>query len=138
MIDVSEYVGLPYAPVGRGPTHFDCYGLIQKLYRERLGIELPDHTGYTDVQSLEAIALLEAGKADWIDVEQPAPWDAVLFKVEGEFHHIGMVIGDGWMIHTTQPTDAALARYTHWRYKPRIEGFYRYAYADRPSASAAQ
>lgn len=137
MIDVSEYVGLPYAPVGRGPR-YDCYGLIQRIFRDRLSIDLPDQTGYIDTLCPETAALLNAGKCNWLEVAEPQPWDVVLFNVNGLVNHIGLVIGRGWMLHTTRQKHACIENYHRPLWRARIEGHYRYAYADRPSASAAQ
>ena len=136
MIDVSEYVGLPYAPVGRGPV-YDCYGLIQLVYRERLGIELQEQTGYVDTLCPETAALLEAGKRDWRQVDTPSPWDVVLFRVDGMPNHIGLVIAPGWMLHTTRAKQSCIENYTRPQWRSRIEGFYSYAGDHRPPASAA-
>lgn len=137
MLDVSEHIGLPYAPVGRGPVFYDCYGIIQKVYQERLGITLPDQTGYVDTLNPETSALLESGKSDWRQVDNPQPWDVVLFRVDGMPNHIGLVIGPGWMLHTTRAKNACIENYHRPLWRSRIEGFYTYAHADRQAAPAA-
>lgn len=136
MLDVSEYVGLPFEPEGRGPR-YDCYGLLRLVYWERLGIELPLYTGYAKTLSAEVNALIETGKSDWRPVAEPSPWDGVLINVDGAENHIGIVIAPGWMLHTTRAKNACIENYTRPQWRSRIEGFYRYAHAHRPTAPAA-
>lgn len=126
MIDVSEYVGLPFTPGGRGPR-YDCYGLLRLVYADRLGIALPEHTGYTATLTPTTTAMIQAGLVDWTPVADPEPWDVVLILVDGEPNHIGLVIGGGHMLHTTNRTDACIESYQRPRWRARVEGFYRWS-----------
>lgn len=123
MIDVSEYIGLPFEPGGRGPA-YDCYGLIRLVYAERLGIELPPHCGYSEVMTDTTADMIAAGTADWQPTDSPAPWDAVLFNVDGKANHIGLVIGPGMMLHAAPGKDAAIENYLRPYWSARIEGHY--------------
>nr|WP_300312726.1 NlpC/P60 family protein [Halomonas sp.] len=137
MIDVSEYIGLPFAPGGRGPR-YDCYGLLRLVYAERLSILLPEHAGYSQTLTPTTAAMIQAGLVDWTEVPEPAPWDAVLLLVDGQPHHIGLVVSPGWMLHTTRHKDACLEPFTSLYWRDRIEGFYRYDHACCSPASASQ
>ncbi|MDT8895490.1 NlpC/P60 family protein [Halomonas sp. I1] len=131
MIDVSEYIGLPFAPGGRGPR-YDCWGIVRRVYADHLGIELPLHTGYADTLTDDTSRLMVAGRADWREVADPEPYDVVMFNVDGRPNHIGLVIGDGWMLHATRHKDACIERYRGIYSQDRIEGFYRYDHDCRP------
>jgi len=124
--DFSEYVGIPYRAEGRDRAGCDCWGLLVLVYRERLGIELPSHTGYIDPLSDAAAAMIEAGKSDWQQVTEPVPYDAVLIRVDGQPHHIGLVIRPGWMLHSTAGRDSCIENYLRPYWRARIEGFYRH------------
>lgn len=124
MIDVSDYIGLPFESGGRGPAGWDCYGLLRLVYAERLGIELPTHCGYADVMTPDSAAAIQRGLADWAPVDAPEPWDAVLFNVDGVANHIGLVIQPGLMLHTAPGKDAAIESYQRPYWAARIEGFY--------------
>ena len=137
MLDVSEYIGLPFQSGGRGPR-YDCYGLLRLVYTDRLAIEIPEHVGYTDTMTPVTAAMIQGGLVDWRRVANPDPWDAVLFNVDGRPNHIGLVIAPGWMLHTTRQKDACVEQYTRPYWRSRIEGFYRYDHNCRPSAPLAE
>ncbi|MBW5802054.1 C40 family peptidase [Halomonas elongata] len=126
MIDVTEYIGLPFEPGGRGPR-YDCYGLLRRVYAERLGIALPEHAGYSATLTPATAAMIRAGLVDWQPVSEPEPWDAVLLLVDGRPNHIGLVLGDGWMLHTTRHKDACIESYRAPQWRDRIEGFYKWS-----------
>lgn len=137
MIDVSEYIGLPFQSGGRGPR-YDCYGLLRQVYADRLGIQLPEHVGYAGTMTPTTAAMIQAGLVDWVEVSEPSPWDAVLFNVRGDPNHIGLVVSPGWMLHTTHQGDSRIERYTRHLWNSRIEGFYRYDHDCRPYSPAAE
>jgi cell wall-associated NlpC family hydrolase len=137
MIDVSEYIGLPFESGGRGPR-YDCYGLLRLVYAERLSIQLPEHVGYAETLTPTTAAMIHAGLVDWTEVPEPSPWDAVLMLVDGQPNHIGLVVSPGWMLHTTRHKDACLERFTHPLKCHRIEGFYRYDHDCCSPTSSAQ
>lgn len=123
---MDQYVGIPYLAEGRDWRGCDCWGLVVLTYRERLGIELPSHAGYVDPLSVEAAATVAIGKLAWQQVESPQPMDVVLFRVNGQPHHIGLVIRDGWMLHTVAGKDSCIEPYMRPYWSARVEGFYRY------------
>ncbi|WP_069383952.1 C40 family peptidase [Halomonas caseinilytica] len=128
MIDVTEYIGLPFESGGRGPR-YDCWGIIRRVYADRLGIELPLHTGYADTLTDDTSRLMVAARSEWREVAEPAPYDVVMFLVDGRPNHIGLVIAPDLMLHTTRHKDACIESYRAAQWRSRIEGFYRYDHA---------
>src|SRR5690606_27147878 len=124
--DFSEYVGIPYRAEGRDRAGCDCWGLVVLVYRERLGIELPSHAGYVDPLGPAAGAAIARGRRAWQRVAEPQPLDAVLLNVNGQPHHIGLVIRPGWMLHSTVGRDSCIENYLRPYWRARIEGFYRH------------
>ncbi|WP_366078342.1 NlpC/P60 family protein [Halomonas sp. OfavH-34-E] len=125
MLDVSEYIGIPYLVGGRGP-HLDCWGLVRLVYRQRLGVDLPSMNGYQETLNEQTSSLIEGGKCDWSPTDHPQPYDVVLFNISGMVNHIGLVIASGWMLHTTHGANSRREQYTRPLWKTRIEGFYRH------------
>jgi len=136
MFDTSRYIGLPYRVEGRGPTHYDCWGLVRLVYEDHFGIVLPIHTGYTETMTPHTAEMIDAGRQGWSVVEDILPLDVVLFNVEGEPNHIGIVISSDLMLHTTNKTDACIENFRRPVWSRRLESFYRYDYPVRPSTSA--
>ena len=125
MIDVTEYIGLPFEPGGRGPR-YDCWGICRLVYADRLGITLPLHTGYAETLTGETSRLMVSARAEWREVAEPEPYDVVMFNVDGKPNHIGLVIGGGFFLHTTREKDCCIEQYTRPAYASRIDGFFRH------------
>lgn len=127
MIDVNQYIGLPYRVEARGPDYHDCWSLIRLVYRDHLGIELPLNTGYSETMTEQTSSMISGGKSDWREVEHAQPYDVVLFNVYGAPNHIGLIIAPGMMLHTTSQKNACIESYRRPVWASRIEGFYRHS-----------
>ena len=46
---ISKYIGLPFEDKGRGPSGFDCWGIVTWIYMQELGLILPEHLTYESV-----------------------------------------------------------------------------------------
>ena len=123
MIDVDEYVGLPYKVGGRDRAGIDCWGLCRLVYWDRLRKNLPSYDGYSLGKT--ASALIEKHAHEWQKVNELEPYDLVLFSITGMPHHIGLSVGDGWMLHAIQGKDSCLERIQAPMWRSRLEGFYR-------------
>lgn len=123
---MDRYVGIPYRAEGRDWAGCDCWGLCVLVFREQLGITLPNYSGYSDPLSAEAAALVAQGRQAWQPVARPQPFDVVLFRVNGQPHHIGLIIREGWMLHTVAGRDSCIESYQRPYWAARLEGFYRY------------
>lgn len=124
MADVphADLIGKPFVWGGRGPNHYDCYGLVVEMHRRR-GIELPE---YTSPMNLREIAvLMEGGRPFWVPCEEQ-PGAIVAIRLGGLVCHVGYVLGDDYMLHTWERSGGVLKeRLSVWQ--TRIEGFYRFA-----------
>ena len=113
----DQWVGLPYVPGGRGPRAFDCFGLVQALYRARLGLHLPD--------PLERLhdhrAAFAAARRGWARVlpGEVREGDALVFRgtAPGALH-VAMAVDGEVLVHANahhmavayEPIAAAVAR----------------------------
>lgn len=126
---IQKYVGLPFETRGRGPTGYDCWGLVQYVYREELGILLPDYSDdyqdEGDKNSISEVFAQERGK--WTRVEDPKPLDCVMFNIYGRPVHIGVVATAEFFLHSPENDLSRLERFGDRIWARRIEGFYRHA-----------
>ncbi|MDO4638112.1 MAG: C40 family peptidase [Lautropia sp.] len=91
-------VGTPYRWGGNRPEEgFDCSGLVQHVYREALGIELPRTSRAMGKQGTR------------IDRAGLAPGDLVFFQTgRHPDSHVGIYIGRGRFVHA--PSSGSLVR----------------------------
>jgi|SRR5690625_3134257 len=80
-------VGAPYQWGGESPrTGFDCSGLVQYVYREAVGMDLP--------RTSSAMSRLPAPKIS--NVHKLATGDLLFFRTTGSgISHVAIYIGDG-------------------------------------------
>lgn len=119
---MNQYIGLPF-------EECNCWQLICRVYRDQLAIQLPFlDDQYTDPYDREAISKLyetELARV-WLRVEIPKLFTAVVFRLQGQLWHVGMVVDEGTMLHTHYGIDSALERFTNRIWEHRLEGFYDY------------
>ena len=107
MIDLNEIIGTKYVVGGRTIQEgLDCYGLVKFVYKENLGIGLPDWVSEND--SVLAISRviknsrddsLESGDA--LQIEEPEENCIVLTSKKTEAHHIGVFMHRG-VLHASK------------------------------------
>jgi cell wall-associated NlpC family hydrolase len=127
MLDLDEYIGIPFKSKGRDRNGIDCWGLVRLIYRERLNIELPSYIDeYGHACSDDVIKVVAAHEKEWAKVGKERTWDLVLLRIKGMPRHIGIVIGRKVMIHIWSGIDSCTERYDSLLWRNRILGFYRY------------
>jgi cell wall-associated NlpC family hydrolase len=127
---IAQYVGIPYRPGGRGRDGADCWGLVAMVMREQFSIALPDYPGAAwmpagDARAIGAEAAAYAARFRRLAAGEERPGDAVLIRMRGAPLHVGLVVGDGWMLHAHEEADACLESYSSPAWAHRILGFYR-------------
>jgi cell wall-associated NlpC family hydrolase len=117
----ADLIGIPFKYKGRGPSAYDCYGLLRKLYADD-GIAIPDYDSPTDGARIAAMMMSQLHL--WREVGEPAPGVTALFKVPGNTH-VGYCIDDKKFIHTWQASHGVcIEPLEHWKH--RLMGYYRY------------
>lgn len=100
---INDYVGVPYRHNGRDRAGWDCWGLVLAVYRDMLGLELPDWR-WAEPFSLSArVAVFgnawakvrESGMALELAAPEPLAIALVLFPDRMRPHHVGVVAGAG-------------------------------------------
>jgi murein DD-endopeptidase / murein LD-carboxypeptidase len=124
---VSDYLGIPFVPMGRTREGCDCYGLLRLIQIEHFGRMLPlyadsEYFGDKEEESRlidEALPILGA-----IKVDEPGLGDIVLLHYEGINKHIGTFI-NWFILHTSPRKGVTFERLTSVHLRSRIEGYYR-------------
>lgn len=93
------YLGIPYVWGGQSRLGLDCSGLVLRVVRETTGKSLP--------HLADAQARSGSGADVPANLEAMTPGDIVAFSTSrgGNYHHIGVYIGGGKMIHAPQTGD---------------------------------
>lgn len=121
MTDFSKYIDLPFIPNGRSFNGIDCYGLVWLMYKEELGIVLPDfneiiydpETWCKDGRS----HILENINEDWERIVNGSykRFDIhILYDKDLIASHVGLNIGNGRFIHTMNQKQSVVSKLTFW------------------------
>lgn len=112
-----DLLGKRFEDGARGPDTFDCVGLLLELQR-RLGNDVPAWGSHARE--------LAGAMARWERVEDVQAGDGILIYSDSPPWHIGVVTGEGWMIHAHPSCGVVRERYNSFPWQARIEGFYRW------------
>lgn len=121
------YIGLPF---GEGRGEVTCWSLVCRVYRDRLGVDLPAY-GEISARDLARIAkAMDAGKDDgWRDCA-PEPLAVVLMRSGRggqRVVHVGVMVDGQRVLHVEEAAAAAVVPITHFSVAGRIVGFRRLA-----------
>lgn len=126
----GHYIGLPFRDHGRDRSGVDCWGLVRLVMSEQFGIALPSFSAeYRHTAEKSSIAPLierEIPKFEGVGAGEERLGDIVVLRLRGAPMHVGLVLGDGQMLHAEEGIDSGIDRYRGPRWQNRIFGFYRY------------
>ncbi len=130
----------------------ECWSLVREVYRDRLGIDLPEHgelsaqyvaaselirTGQMDRQRIAAarkavMDAFDAGQAaeSWIPVSQSQTFDVVLMggphSDRRRVMHVGVAVDSRRVLHIEKATGCVLVPLSHPSVVGRIIGYRRH------------
>jgi cell wall-associated NlpC family hydrolase len=114
------YVGVEYqAPHG-------CFKLVERLYREVLGIDLSGSDDGLEQSQNKHRTLRMQQKLQEIAVAVNEPQEGDVVVIRSRPWHIAYVIQPGLMLHSYLGGTSCIEDYNDPRWSNRIEGFYRY------------
>jgi cell wall-associated NlpC family hydrolase len=129
--NLDEYIGIPFDTKGKTRQGCDCYRLICLVYKDRLGIELPDYPDVEINETVESLLkitrLMKHNRDNWLKVEKPEPFDVILIRTGSMLYHAGLVIDKYRMLHIDRGINSTIERFDSLMWKDKVEGFYRYA-----------
>lgn len=128
-MDLSPFVGLPWADKGRTLDGCDCWGLVRLVYAGH-GVDLPSYSDlYATPADREAVSGLIAGhQLGWTEIpsRQERPLDLVLMTEAGIARHIGIVARPGLVLHMVPGRESVIEPYTTGKLSRRLAGFFRH------------
>jgi cell wall-associated NlpC family hydrolase len=129
----ADLGAVPFRARGRMRDGLDCFGLILLCYHDLFGVELESYTdryASTDRPAWAGLGALIAAERDrdWRPIlggaERPA--DAVLLRMHNLPVHVGLVLGRGDFLHTTEDLGICKESYRAMNWRHRVLGFYRH------------
>jgi cell wall-associated NlpC family hydrolase len=112
-----DLLGKPFSDGARGPYAYDCVGLLLEL-EYRFGNPVPAWVSH--------VRELAGALGSWEPITDPQPGDGILIRSDNPRWHVGVVCGDGYMIHAHPDCGVVRERYNCFPWQARIEGFYRW------------
>jgi murein DD-endopeptidase / murein LD-carboxypeptidase len=126
---VKKYIGIPFVSNGRTMDGCDCYGLVRLVLRNEYGVETPELSNdYENALNVAETAKLFAEMRPVlasVKISLPEEKAVVVIIEHGRPAHIGIVAGNGYILHTGVKTGGVCQRETHPGLRGRIEGYYR-------------
>lgn len=88
--EAKRHLGKPYVFGSAGPSSFDCSGLTLAVFKQ-FGISLPHR------------ATLQGQRGSAISQGAAQPGDLIFFGTPSFYHHMGIYIGNGQILHAPAP-----------------------------------
>lgn len=119
---------IPYVKGGRSWDGADCWGLVQICYEEFFNIDLPKFFGieFDSAKYTSKIVMSELPKNGFEKVDKPKFGDLTLINLNNCPVHIGFMLNDQEIIHTSNGNGVILSDINDSKYSKRIYGYYRY------------
>lgn len=116
---------------GREITGCDCWGLVKIWFTNEMGMDLPDFDVSAIDRDLVAHTIdSERHTEHWSAVYPPDNGDVVAMSTNmhhpGMVNHVGVYIGNGQILHTTEKTGSMIVRSNNVIWARRIVGYYRW------------
>lgn len=122
----ARYVGLPF---GEAQGEVTCWGLVRRVYYDRLGLDLPEYGEISARDLLRIARAMGAAKDDgWRAVSPPAPLDVCLMRGPqggAAVVHVGVMVDAQHLLHVEAATAAVIVPVAHYSVAGRIVGYRR-------------
>ena len=130
-----KYIRIPFKTKGRDFSGCDCGGLVWLVYKNELGIELPDwrdmYSGTRIENSLEleeTVSTVLGENAVEVDLKDAEPFDVVSFRIKDSSMHVGLVINKHIFFHIMEGyTKVVAERFSNPQWRGRVTGCFRHA-----------
>lgn len=126
---INNLIGKPFSEDGYGPDSYSCYGLAVEVFKI-YGIEIPK----TNISVCACKVATEAEINKHVGlywkpvkgavIDNHIPCICLIKAHPGYAQHIGIYIGNGKMIHTSQAKGTCIEKLRDWKHK--INGYYTF------------
>lgn len=122
----ARYIGIPWSRIDHGMAGTHCYGLARLVYRDELGIKLPD-LGHAVERSEVAMMIEDRRRVwPWNIVAAGEPFDLVLFRAGTIEDHVGLIVEPGLMLHVSIGQEAQIDELRNPAWAKRIVAMHRH------------
>jgi cell wall-associated NlpC family hydrolase len=130
----SKYLRIPFKDKGRDFKGCDCGGLVWLVYKNELGIELPDWRDYYSCTQLShssemfnAVSTMLGANGVEVPLEKAQPFDVISIRIGGADVHVGLVVNSRFFLHIMEGrTTVAQERLDSHQWAKRITGCFRH------------
>lgn len=134
----GAYIGIAFLDGGRDLAGLDCWGLVARVYADRLGVTLPSHEGIGATDHRGVAQAMQAGCATgpWRRVDTPRAFDVMVARRDHHSRypgHVGVMIDAQRVLHILQGRDAHIDRLDAPGRRALVLGFYRHEAATCPN-----
>lgn len=104
-VAADRWRGTPHRMGGSDRRGVDCSGLVQRMYQDLFGIQLP------------RTARQQSARGVRIKRSKLKPGDLVFFKPPGKLDHVGIYLGRGDFVHTSSRRGVTVSRLeaSYWK-----------------------
>lgn len=113
----NDLIGIPY-------EEKDCWQLTRHFYCLVFSINLSGYIYKDPMDTKEISGVVALHQSDFIKVSKPEFGDIILINILGLPAHVGVFLGNGLFLHTSQKNGSHIDRIAVW--EKRIVGYYRY------------
>lgn len=130
----SKYMKIPFKSHGKDFSGCDCGGLVWLVYKNELGIELPDWTDLysgtrieNSLELCETVSTMLGENGIEVPFSEIRPFDVVAFNIAGTPIHVGVVTTKRIFMHTMQGrTRVEQVRFDNPQWRNRLTGCFRH------------
>lgn len=126
----AGYIGLPFKAHGRDRAGMDCWGLVRLVLAEQFAVFAPsfsaNYESTEDAATLGALITDHARLCIKVPPGQEKCGDVIVLRMKGAPMHVGMVLGDNFMLHIERGVNSSMESYKNIRWRDRVYGFYEY------------
>lgn len=122
-------MNVPFVEKGRDENGCDCWGLVRLIYKNELGIDLPDYLdAYEDTLDKHGVSktLEEERDEYWAHPDKPEMFDVIILNMRGLPMHMGVVTKPNHMIHCVKGMNTVHEHFGTARWKHKVMGYGRW------------
>ncbi len=132
---VEKYLGIPWTADSISPKEgLNCWGVLQHIYRQELGIELPEYViSAKNIRAIQKVTHTNQGLEPWamrVQIGQEKAFDGVLMKglVQGHTFdmHVGLITTPGYLLHIERDIGVCHVKLVHPTVRHRVVAIYRH------------
>jgi cell wall-associated NlpC family hydrolase len=109
--EITKFFGLRYRYGGNGKGGIDCSALVQKVYSEAFGVELPRSSWYQS----------RASELEVVPADDLKAGDLLFFgSKRKKVDHVGMYLSNGYFLHAARSEGVTISRLDNRHWKTRF------------------